>query len=40
MVKVETQAAFLNADENHDEVQRDVGFLAVEAQEEAVHPEG
>jgi hypothetical protein len=38
LVDVEAQAALLIADKDHDEVQTEIGILAVEAQEETVNP--
>ena len=38
LVHVETHAALLIADENHNEVQREIGLLTVEAQQRPVNP--
>ena len=38
LVCVETQGAFLIANEDHDEVQGEIGRLLVEAEKVAVHP--
>ena len=40
LVHVETQAPFLIADENHDEVQREIGLLPVEAEKGPLKTEG
>ena len=37
LVQVEAQASFLIANKNHDEVERDVGVLLVQAERELIH---
>ncbi len=40
LVNVESQASFLIANEDHDEVQAEIGILTVQAQKGSVNPKG
>jgi len=40
LVNVESQASFLIANEDHDEMQAEIGILTVQAQKGSVNPKG